>query len=479
MVLVDLLAAAASQIGQAPFPKVDQGYLLEARQMQALSLGVHIPLVCFGIAFPAMVLFMEGLWLRTGDPVYKAIAKRWSKVMLILFAVGVVTGTILSFELGLLWPQFMESFGEVFGVAFALEGVAFFTEAIFIAIYVYGWDKLSPRAHLLSGLPIVAAGIAGALMVIGVNGWMNDPGGFELAADGTVTDVNPFAAFFNSNIWHEFVHMYLAGIMVAGFIVAGVYAFAHLRGKRDRYHRAALVVPLAFACLAAPAQLIVGDWAGRTVAEKQPVKLAALEGLEETTKGADLTAGAIIIGDRTYGGVSIPNGLSLLAFHDPNATVEGLDAVPPDDRPPVAWVANSFQVMVGIGTGLAILSAIFLITWLRKHRLPRSDWFYRAVVVAGPAATVALIAGWIVTEVGRQPWIVYEVMRTEQAVTGADGIPVGYAALAAIYLGVALIVLFLLRRLARRPVTIEPDPRTKPVDPARSSGGERPAEEGP
>jgi cytochrome d ubiquinol oxidase subunit I len=469
--LVEPAQAVIAAVGSA----VDQPYLLEARQMQALSLGVHIPLVCFGIAFPAMVLFMEGLHLRTGDPLYKAIAKRWSKVMLILFTVGVVTGTILSFELGLLWPRFMETFGEVFGVAFALEGIAFFTEAIFIAIYVYGWDRLPPRMHLVVGLPIVAAGIAGALTVIGVNGWMNDPGGFELAADGTVTDVDPFAALVNSNMWHEFVHMYLAGILVAGFIVAGVYALAQLRGKRDRYHRTAMIVPLAFACLAAPAQPIVGDWAGRTVAEKQPTKLAAFEGLEKTTKGADLTAGGIYLDGKAFGGVSIPDGLSLLAFHDPSATVEGLDAVPADDRPPVAWVVNSFQVMVGVGTFLALLAAVFLITWLRKRRPPESKWFLRAVVVAGPAALAALIAGWIVTEVGRQPWIVYEVMRVEEAVTGADAIPIGYGGLALIYLGVASIVLFLLRRLARRPPEIDADARTEPLDPARSVGGDRPA----
>jgi cytochrome d ubiquinol oxidase subunit I len=455
MALPELVGAALSGVAQSNFPTVDQSYLLEARQMQALSLGVHIPLVCFGIAFPSMVVFMEGLYLRTGDPVYKAIAKRWSKVMLILFAVGVVTGTILSFELGLLWPRFMESFGEVFGVAFALEGVAFFTEAIFIAIYVYGWDRLPARTHLLCGLPIILAGIAGATTVIGVNGWMNDPGGFTLDGNGRVTDVDPFAALVNSNMWHETVHMYLAGILVAGFIVAGVYAFSWLRGKRDRYHRSALIVPLAFACLAAPVQLIVGDWAGRTVAEKQPTKLAAIEGLEETTKGADLSAGAIMIGGKSYGGIEIPDGLSILAFHDPSATVQGLNAVPPDDRPPVDVVANAFQVMVGVGTFLALLASVFLITWLRKRRPPRSRWFYRAVVLAGPAALCALIAGWIVTEVGRQPWIVYEVMRTEQAVTGAEGIPVGYAALALVYLGLAAVVLFLLRRLARRPAAIE------------------------
>jgi cytochrome d ubiquinol oxidase subunit I len=439
----------------AAFDSVNQQYLLEARQMQALSLGVHIPLVCFGIAFPAMVLFMEGLHLRTGDPIYKAIAKRWSKVMLILFAVGVVTGTILSFELGLLWPQFMREFGEVFGIAFALEGISFFTEAIFIAIYVYGWDRLSPRAHLLSGVPIVIAGITGALMVIAVNGWMNNPTGFEVSGSGEITDVAPFTALFNKNLWHELVHMYLAGILVAGFLVAGVYAYAWLRGLRDRYHRIALVVPLTFAALTAPAQVIVGDWAGRTVAEEQPPKLASFEGLEQSTKGASLNLGGLYWDGKVHGGVSIPDGLSLLAFHDPDATVQGLDSVPAGDRPPVGWVRNSFQVMVGIGTGLALFGLGYLVFIWRRGRLPRSPWFYRLVVAAGPAALVALIAGWIVTEVGRQPWIVYEVMRTSEAVTGADGIPVGYAALALVYLGVASIVLFMLRRLARRPVEWE------------------------
>jgi cytochrome d ubiquinol oxidase subunit I len=430
-------------------------YLLEAREMQALSFAVHIPLVCFGIAFPAIVLFMDGIHLRTGDPVYKAVAKRWSKVMLILFAVGVVSGTILSFELGLLWPRWMERFGEVFGLAFGLEGFSFFIEAIFIAIYVYGWDRLAPRAHFLMGIPIVITGITGSMMVIAVNGWMNNPTGFELSAAGEVTDVKPFAALFNDNLWHELVHMYLAGYLVVGFLVAGVYAWAWLHGKRDRYHRVALIVPLTVAALAAPMQVVVGDWAARTVADKQPTKLAAFEGLDRTTKGADLTLGGIYFDGSVHGGISIPDGLSLLADHDPDATIEGLDAVPGDDRPSVGIVRNSFQVMVGIGTALALLGIGYLVLWWRRRRMPRSAWFYRAVVAAGPAALVALIAGWVVTEVGRQPWIVYRVMRTSEAVTGADGIPIGYATLAIVYLAVALIVLFLLRRLARRPVELE------------------------
>jgi cytochrome bd ubiquinol oxidase subunit I len=432
-----------------------QPYLDEARQMQALSLGVHIPLVCFGIAFPAMVLFVESLYRRTGDPTYRALAKRWSKVMLILFAIGVVTGTILSFELGLLWPRFMDKWGEVFGFAFAIEGLAFFCEAIFIAIYVYGWDRLSPRAHFMSGFPIVLAGVLGSTSVIAVNGWMNNPQGFDLNAAGEVTDVRPLEALFNAHLWHEEVHMYLAGLIVASALVAAVYAAAWLKGRRDHYHRAGLVVPLAVLCLAAPAQVVVGDWAARTVAEQQPTKLAAMEGLHETTSGAGLTIGGVYYGGKVHAGVEVPKLLSLLSFHDPNARVRGLDEFKPADRPPVGFVRNSFQIMVGIGTLLALLGAWFLWGRWRRGALPSTPWFYRAVVLAGPASLVALIAGWIVTEVGRQPWIVYGFMRVREAVTGADGIPIGYATLVVVYIALGAVALFMLRRLARTPPETE------------------------
>jgi cytochrome bd ubiquinol oxidase subunit I len=433
---------------------VDQQYLLEARQMQALSLAVHIPLVCFGIAFPAMVLFMEGLWLRTGDPLYKALAKRWSKAMLILFAIGVVTGTILSFELGLLWPEFMATFGAVFGVAFSLEGFSFFMEAIFIAIYVYGWDKLPRRTHFLVGIPIVISGMTGSMFVIAVNGWMNKPSGFDLV-DGKVVNVKPLEALFNGNLWHELVHMYVAGFIVASFIVAAVYAFALLRGRGSRHHRVGLTVALAVASLAAPTQLLVGDWAARTVAENQPTKLASLEGLYPTERGAPLHIFGWYEDDEVKYGIKFPKLLSILAFHDPDAQVQGLDRVPADDQPPINVVRLSFQTMVFIGTFLAAIGVLFIVVWWRKRRLPRSRWFLRAVVACGPLAVVALIAGWITTEVGRQPWIVYEIMRTEQAVTGAGGIPVGYAALVVIYLFVASIAFVMLRRLGRRPLELE------------------------
>src|SRR3954449_11665761 len=428
-----------------------------ARQMQALSLAVHIPIVCFGIAFPAMILFVEGLYLRTGDATYKALAKRWSKVAVTLFAVGVVTGTILSFEFGLLWPEYLERFGEVFGIGFALEGISFFVEAIFIAIYVYGWDRLSRRAHFFTGIPVVISGFTGSFNVIAVNGWMNDPTGFDLGPNGEVLDPQPWSALLNSNMWHELIHMYFAGYLVCGFLVAGVYSYVWLQGRRDRYVRTALTVTLAFASLAAPVQVIVGDWAGRDVAEKQPVKLAAMEGLQKTQTGAPFTLGGFYDagrGEVRYG-IHVPKMLSLLAAHDPNAKVIGLESVPPRDRPPVNVVRIAFQTMVGIGTALALLGVVFFLTWLRKRRLPRSPWFYRAVMAAGPLSFVALIAGWITTEVGRQPWIVYKVMRTTQAVTSADGLEVGYAVLVAVYVSLAAGVYWLLRRLTRRPARTE------------------------
>ena len=382
MIAAQVLAAAAQVVEPVAGEQPD---LLQARQMQALSLAVHIPIVCFGIAFPAMFLFVEGLYLRTGDPTYKALAKRWSKVALVLFAVGVVTGTILSFEFGLLWPGFMSAFGEVFGVAFALEGISFFVEAIFLAIYVYGWDRLGRRAHFASGIPVVLAGVFGSLNVISVNAWMNSPDGFGVAG-GRVTGARPWDAMLNAHLAHEFFHMYLAGYVVAGFVVAGVYARAWLKGRRDRYHRTALIVALTFAALTVPVQGIVGDWAGRTVAETQPVKLAAFEGLAQTREGAPLTIGGLYdetTGD-VRGGVEIPTLLSLLAEHDPDGRVVGLESVPPDDRPPVNVVRIAFQTMAGVGVLLGAIGALFLLTWLLRRRLPRGRWFYWAVMAAGP-----------------------------------------------------------------------------------------------
>jgi cytochrome d ubiquinol oxidase subunit I len=450
----------------AALDPVVQEHLLQGRQMQALSFAVHIPLVCFGIAFPAMVVFTEWLFHRTGDPLYRVLARRWTRVMVALFAVGVITGTILSFEMGLLWPNFTATYGAVFGLGFAVEGFSFFMEAIFIGIYVYGWDRLSPRMHLLSGIPIILTGLTGSFMVIAVNGWMNHPTGFTLT-DGKVTDVHPVDALFgNPHFWHELVHMYLAGYIVTGFLVAAAYAFCRLRGRWGRYERTALAIPLTIAALASPVQVLVGDWAARSVADSQPTKLAALEGLGHTEKGAPVHILGWYTDDQVKYGIAIPKMLSLLAFHDPNATVQGLDAVPADERPPVNVVRVAFQAMVGIGTMLAALGALVLFVRIRRRRLPESVWFYRALLLAGPASLVALIAGWVTTEVGRQPWVVYRVMRTADAVTGADGIPVAYGTLAAVYALVACGVVWILRRLAQSPMEDSIAPPKPPGQPA-------------
>jgi cytochrome d ubiquinol oxidase subunit I len=429
---------------------VNQHYLYEARQMQALSLSVHIPLVCFGIAFPVLILVAEWRYLRTGDELYRTLARRWSRIMLALFAVGVVTGTILSFELGLLWPVWMQDFGNVFGLGFTLEGFSFFLEAIFVGIYAYGWDRLPPRVHFWCGVPIAVAGVAGSFFVISVNAWMNHPTGFTLV-NGRATDVHPWSALFaNPMFYSEYVHMYFAAFIVCGFLLAVPYAWGFLHGRRDRYRRTALAITLSSASIAAPLQVIVGDWAARDVATYQPVKLAAMEGLATTTKGAAEHLLGYYNGHAVVWGIEIPKLLSLLAFHNPNAVVKGLNIVPLAYQPPVNVVRYSFQTMVGLGTLFALIGLVYLFLRLRKKGLPR--WLLWGVVASGPLSVVALIAGWITTEVGRQPWIVYDVMTVDQSVTGANYILVGYGALSVVYLVLAVIVFLILRRIARIPM---------------------------
>ena len=429
---------------------VNQHYLYEARQMQALSLTVHIPLVCFGIALPVFVLFAEWRSLRTGDDLYRVLARRWSRIMLALFAVGVVTGTILSFELGLLWPVWISDFGNVFGLGFTLEGFSFFLEAIFIGIYAYGWDRMPARVHFLCGFPIAAAGVSGSFFVIAVNAWMNHPTGFTLV-DGRAADVHPWKALFDNPIFYaEYIHMYFAAFIVCGFLLAGVYAWALLRGRRRRYERTALAVTLSAGAIAAPLQVIVGDWVARDVGQYQPVKLAAMEGLAHTTRGAAEHLLGWYNGHAVVWGIEIPRLLSLLADHSLNGPIKGLDIVPLADQPPVNVVRFAFQTMVGIGSLLALLGLVYLYLRFRRRDLPR--WLLWAVVAAGPLSVVALVAGWITTEVGRQPWIVYDVMKVNQAVTGASDIPIGYGALSVVYVILAVIVYFILRRIARIPL---------------------------
>ncbi len=425
--------------------------LFYARQQMALSLGFHIVIACLGMAFPFIVVLAEWRGARTGDPVYTALARRWAKAMGVLFAVGAVSGTILSFEFGILWPRWMGRFGAVMGLPFAIEGFAFFLEAIFIGIYLYGWDRVSARAHQRVGIAIGIAGVASAFFVVAANGWMNEPTGFHVVS-GKVVDVKPWAALFNSALWPEATHMILGAFIVAGCLVATPHAWALLRGRGTRYHRAGLALSLTVAMIAAPVQIVAGDWAARHVAAKQPTKLAAIEGVTHTEKGAPLHIGGIYVDGEVKGAIRIPDLLSLLAYDDPHATVRGLDAVASADRPPVNVVRTAFQVMVAIGFGLVALGAWLALAWRRRRALPVSRWFLRAAIAAGPAAVLALECGWVVTEVGRQPWIVYQVMRTRDAVSDASGLRYGYFLLLVVYTLLAGATFTVLRRLARTPL---------------------------
>lgn len=430
--------------------------LASARTQMAFSLGWHIVIASFGVALPTLTLFAEWRAQRTGDPAYQLLARRWARVMGVLFAVGAVSGTIISFEMGLLWPGMMDRFGQVIGLPFALEGFAFFIEAIFLGVYLYTWDRLSPRVHLLTGLPIVVAGIVGAFCVVAANAWMNQPRGFDLV-DGRVTNADPWRAMFNPATPPQTVHMIVAAYMVVGFVMAGVYATAWLRGRRDRYHRIGFLITFTAAAVLTPVQVGVGDWAAHFVASNQPTKLAAMEGQFGTERGAPLHLGGIAVDGELRYAVMIPNALSLLAHWDPNAEITGLDAVPADQRPPVNVVHPAFQIMVGCGVALLALSAWFAIAWWRRRGPPEHPLFWRLAACTGVLAVLALEAGWTATEVGRQPWVVYGVQRTADAVNPAPGLWAGLLTVVVVYALLTAATVLVLRRMSRSvPVPVAP-----------------------
>jgi len=424
--------------------------LLYARSQMAVSLGFHIVFAAIGVALPLMMVIAEGRWLKTGDRVYLELTKRWAKGTAILFAVGAVSGTILSFELGLLWPKWMEHAGAIVGMPFSLEGFAFFAEAIFLGIYLYGWERVSPRAHLWSGIGVAASGAASAIFVVMANGWMNTPTGFRLV-DGVPVDIDPWAAMLNPAAAHEVVHMLIACYLATAAAVAAVHAFYLLRDPERALHRRALGIAIPIAAVTAVLQLASGDWAAKAVAELQPVKLAAMEGQFEDETGAPLRIGGWPDEEarETPGALEIPRGLSFLAFADPDATVRGLESFPEDEWPPVAIVHVAFQIMVACGMAmLALYLLAAFLTW-RGKAVPTQRWLLRLLVIAGPLGFVAIEAGWVVTEVGRQPWIVYGIWRTAETVTPMPGLAVPFYTFTAVYVLLAVAVVFLLRRQFR------------------------------
>jgi cytochrome d ubiquinol oxidase subunit I len=429
--------------------------LLAARNLMAFTLGFHIIIACVGVALPLVMLTAEYRGRKHNDPEALDLARKWSKAAAVLFAVGAVTGTVLSFELGLLWPGFMEQWGDVFGTGFAIEGIFFFTEAIFIAIYIYGWNRLEGWKHFWTGVPIVIAGIGGAFSIVAVNSWMNQPQGFTLAADGTATDVSPLGALFNPAVVYEFPHMLLAAYMVVGFGLASVYAVSWLRGKRSRRTRLGFAIPFAIAAIAAPIQLFVGDVAARGVADHQPAKFAGFECIQNTGPDQTEYLGGICTSDGVEGGIGIPGLDSLLVGFSTDTVVTGLNDIPDDEEPPATTLLHlSFDTMVGIGFALLALAAWFGWSAWRRKKLPESVWFWRGAALAGIGAVVAMEAGWIVTEVGRQPWVVQGFMRTEEAVTQAQGIWFAFGGTVVLYLTIGVISYKALKVIARQPAHV-------------------------
>jgi cytochrome bd ubiquinol oxidase subunit I len=433
-----------------PYPLLAVSDLAAARSQMAFTLGFHIVLASLGVAFPAIMLIANYRGLRRGDADALLLARRWSKVVAVTFAVGAVTGTVLSFEFGLLWPEFTGTFGEVFGVLFAMEGIFFFLEAIFVAIYIFGWERLAPWTHFWAGVPIVITGLGGAFSVVAVNSWMNQPQGFTMSG-GNVTDVDPLKVIFNPAVPYEVPHMILAAYIVTGFVVASVYAVGMLRGRRDRYHRLGLLIPLTVGAIATPIQFAVGDSAARAIADDQPVKFAAMECVQKTSRHVTEYLGGRCTADGVKGGIGIPGMDSFLVGFSTDTQVTGLDSVPPGDRPPADTMLHwAFDAMVGICTALIALGLWLAIAWWRRRDIPRSVWFLRATAVSGVAAVVALECGWIVTEVGRQPWIVYNVMRTEDAITQAGGVQVTFAIVVLLYASLGAALVLVLRAMSRR-----------------------------
>ncbi|HEY8524852.1 MAG TPA: cytochrome ubiquinol oxidase subunit I [Acidimicrobiales bacterium] len=453
--------------------------LLPARWQMTVTLGSHIVLACFGVAFPAMIYAVHRRGLRDEDPVALGLAHRWSKVAAVLFAVGAVSGTILSFEMGLLWPDLMRRFGDVLGLPFAIEGIAFFIEAIFIGIYLYGWGRLPGRVHLAMLVPIAVAGAVGTFCVLSVNAWMQDPSGFRLV-DGRVVDVDPWAAMFNDAVWLMALHMWVATFMVAGFCAAAVYAAGLLRGRDDRHHRLGFVVPFAFASVAALLQPAIGHLAGSRLAEAQPTKLAAIELAGETEEPASLAIGGVLVDGERRGSLDVPRLGSVFARNSLDAPVRGLDEFAADERPGdgLATVVHwSFQGMVAGGVALLLLAALFWVGSRRGWDPLGRRWFLRLAVLAGPVAVACLELGWITTEVGRQPWIVYRVMRIEEAVTGSGGVWISLAVVLVVYAAMGVGAAVVLRSMARRwregaPLDL-PTPYGPPAAAVPGTGGGR------
>ncbi len=444
--------------------------LLIARSQMALSLGFHIIFAAVGIGMPVLMVVAEALGWRTGDRTYDVLARRWAKGVAIMFAVGAVSGTVLSFELGLLWPHFMEYAGPIIGMPFSMEGFAFFLEAIFLGIYLYGWERIPKALHIFSGVMVALCGTMSGVFVVATNAWMNtpQPWGYTLDEAGNVDTIDPITAMFNPMFPSQALHMTVAAFLGLAIAVAAIHAWGLLKDPESAFHRRAFGIAVVFAAITGVIMPATGHLAGEAVAHYQPVKLAAMEAHWETEAGASFIIGGIPDEEDevTRYAIHVPYLLSVLAEMDPNATVEGLRDFPVDERPPVSVVHYSFQLMIAIGTWLAALGA-FVLGWLAiKRQVPRMKWLLWAVLVSGPMGMLAIEAGWVVTEVGRQPWIVQGLMRTADAVTPMPHLLAPFVSFAVLYLMLGVVCVGLLRRLVlQSPTNDELQEMGIPVDP--------------
>ncbi|WP_221391139.1 cytochrome ubiquinol oxidase subunit I [Dyadobacter sp. NIV53] len=420
---------------------------IAARSQMALSLGFHIIFSCIGMVMPFFMAVSHFYYLRTNNIVYKNVTKAWSKGVAIFFATGAVSGTVLSFELGLLWPEFMKHAGPIFGMPFSLEGTAFFIEAIALGFFLYGWDKFNKWFHWFTGVIVGVSGLASGILVVAANAWMNSPAGFDFI-DGQYVNIDPIQAMFNDAWFSQALHMSIAAFVATGFAVAGVHAFMILKGKNVYFHTKSFTIAAIFGCAAAIIQPLSGDISAKDVAVRQPAKLAAMEAHFHTEKSASLVLGGIpdTENKKVDYAIKLPGFLSFLAHGDFTSEVKGLDQIPVENHPPVAIAHYAFQLMVGMGMLMMLVAVLYFIALWKKKQWLTSSWLLKLFVAATPLGFIAVEAGWTVTEVGRQPWIINGIMRTEEAVTPMPGIIYSFYIFSAVYVSLAMIVIFMLYR---------------------------------
>jgi cytochrome d ubiquinol oxidase subunit I len=437
---------------------MDMSSDVAARASLGVSLAFHILFAAVGIGLPLLFCIAEGIGLRTRDVTWYTLARRWSKAAGILFVVGAVSGTALSFEFGLLWPRFMGFASGIVGLMFTFEGFAFFLEAIFLGLYLYGWDRLSPRAHWLCSIPVVVTGALASQFIVAVNSWMNTPTGFKVV-NGQAVDVNPIAAMFNPAAPAQSIHMLVAAYQVTGFAVAGVYALGLVRKRNDPYHQKGMLLGMGLAAAMIPLQAFAGSWIGEMIARQQPEKLAGIEGLFHTTAGAPLALFGWVDANtqQVYFALTIPKLLSFLSFNHFNATVTGLDAFPRTTWPGLPITHLAFDTMATLGGLFLLVPLVFwLLYWRRSRTVPTASWLLWVTVLCSPLAFLALECGWMAAELGRQPWIIYNIMLTSNGVTPNPGVGFFFFVFLAIYLALGIATIGLLQRLAHEQKTFAP-----------------------